>query len=69
VAHTHRYLYTGKFSLTLNVKDDDNGEDGETASVLVVTPEQAVNEVVAVLNGKIAGEPNRIVKVILKKGA
>lgn len=67
MAHTHRYLSAGNFSLTLNVKDDDNGEDSETFSLLVVTPEQAVNEVVALLNGKIAGEPNRIIKVILKK--
>jgi hypothetical protein len=55
VSHSHRYLLAGSYPIELSVTDDDGGLDAETSIVRVVTPEQAVEEVVGLLDTAIAG--------------
>lgn len=54
-------------ALALTVRDDDGGEDAESAVVRVVTPEQAVGEVVGLLDQAIAGASSADVRKSLEK--
>ena len=58
LSHMHAYLSAGSFPIALSVTDDDGGVDTESAVVRVVTPEQAVEEIIGLLDGVIAGTTN-----------
>jgi hypothetical protein len=62
VSHTHRYPLAGSYTVTLLVADDDGGVDTESAAVRVVTPEQAVEEIISMLDGAIAGTTDNNVR-------
>jgi hypothetical protein len=67
VSQTHRYLDAGSFPLALSVRDDDGGVDIEATVVRVVTPGQAVQEIVGLLDGVIAGTTDGRVRKDLEK--
>jgi len=54
VRHTHRFARAGSFGVVLTVTDDDAGTDSESATVQVLTPEQAVQEILKRLDALIA---------------
>jgi hypothetical protein len=54
VRHTHRFTHAGSFGVVLTVTDDDAGTDSESATVAVLTPEQAVKEILRLLDNIIA---------------
>lgn len=45
VAHTHRYGLGGQYALTLSISDDDGGADVESTTIRVLTPEEALAEI------------------------
>lgn len=53
--HAHRYALAGSFPVQLSVADDDGGADSRSAVVQVLTPEQAVEQILALLDALIAG--------------
>ena len=55
----HRYQTPGTYALSATVSDDDGGSDLESTSLRVLTPEQAVAEMIAMLDAAIAVCPNR----------
>jgi hypothetical protein len=55
VSHRHRYTLAGSFPIALSVADDDGGVGATSTVVRVVTPRQAVEEILALLDGAIAG--------------
>jgi len=67
VLHRHRYTVAGSYPLVLSVTDDDDGTDTESTVVRVLTPEQAVGELVSLLNSAIAGATNDNVRKDLEK--
>jgi hypothetical protein len=62
VAHTHTYTLPGSYSIALSVADDDDGTDAESAMVRVLTPEQAVEEIISLLDGIIAITTNNTLR-------
>jgi hypothetical protein len=60
VSHRHRYTQAGTFPIALSVVDDDGGVGAQSTNVRVVTPLQAVQEIVGLLDNAIAGttDPN-----------
>ena len=67
VRHTHRYARAGSFGVALTVTDDDAGTDTESATVTVLTPEQAVTEILKRLDDIIAGTTDaRVLKSLQK---
>ena len=54
LSHFHRYATSGQFTLRVFVTDDDAGADTGSMPVRVVTPEQAVAEIIALLDAAIA---------------
>ncbi len=59
LAHTHRYTVSGDHPLQLTVFDDDpNGSDQESITVRVLTPEQALAEILVALDQAIANNSN-----------
>ena len=67
LSHSHRYTAPGSYTLVLSVTDDDGGADNEQAVVRVVTPEQAVTEILAMLDAAIAGTTDVNVRRDLEK--
>lgn len=67
VSHTHTYNVSGTYALALAVADDDGGMDAEATTIRVVTPEQAVEEIIGLLDNIIAGTPNGNVRKDLEK--
>jgi hypothetical protein len=67
VSHTHTYTVAGSHPMALSVTDDDGGVDTESALVRVLTPEQAVEELIDLLTGIIAGTPSGKVRKDLEK--
>jgi len=67
LAQSHRYMLAGSYAIELSVVDDDDGADAESTVVRVLTPEQAVEEILDLLDGEIAGASNNIVRRILQK--
>ena len=50
----HTYGIAGTYAISLTVSDDDGGADAESAIVRVLTPEQAVEEIIGLLDNLIA---------------
>jgi hypothetical protein len=67
VAHTHRYALGGQYPLALSVTDDDGGAGVESITVRVVTPEEALAEVLKLLDDAIAASSNSAVRAALEK--
>ncbi len=67
VVHTHPYALAGSFGITLSLSDDDGGVDAESAAVQVKTPEQAVEEIIDLIDDLIAGTSNSRVRKALEK--
>jgi PKD domain len=67
VTHTHRYALAGSYPIALSVTDDDGGADTEATVVRVVTPEQAVEEIIGLLDSAIASTTNNNVRSDLEK--
>ena len=67
LSDSHRYMAAGTYTLTLTVPDDDGGADTEQSVVRVVTPEQAVAEILALLDATIAGTTDDNVRRDLEK--
>jgi PKD repeat protein len=55
VSHTHRYTLPGSHTIALSVADDDGGADTESTTVRVLTPQQAIEEIIGLLDSVIAG--------------
>jgi hypothetical protein len=54
LAHAHRYTLAGEYEIKVSVDDDDGGTGVRTAMVRIVTPKQAVMEIIALLDALIA---------------
>lgn len=67
VSHTHRYLLAGVHPIALSVADDDGGVGTESTAVRVVTPQQAVEEIIGLLDGLIAGTTDGDIRRDLEK--
>jgi hypothetical protein len=67
LSHTHRYTAAGSYQLALTVSDDDGGADTQSSTVRVVTPEQAVEEIVGLIDIAIAGASDDDVRKRLEK--
>ena len=63
----HRYTASGDHLLTLAVRDDDGGESVETMTVRVLTPQEALQEVLTRLDAAIAAAPTATVRAALEK--
>lgn len=67
VTHTHRYSLAGSYPIALSVTDDDGGVDTEGTVVRVVTPEQAVVEIIGLLDAAIASTTDNNIRTDLEK--
>ena len=65
LAHSHTFSSPGTYAVELKVKDDDNGEDVESTSVRVLTPEQAILELIAMIDTKIANTTDANIRTSL----
>lgn len=65
--HTHVFTAAGTYAVDLGIADDDGGFDIESASIRVLTPEQAVNELVAMIDAVIASTTDAKVLADLQK--
>ena len=54
LSHSHVFNAAGTYAVQLIIADDDSGLDMESANVRVVTPEQAVIEIIAMIDNVIA---------------
>jgi hypothetical protein len=66
VAHSHRYGLGGQYALTLSVSDDDGGLDAESATIRVLTPEEALAEILDLLEAAIAASSSPAVRAALE---
>jgi hypothetical protein len=53
LSHSHRYFTSGVHGIRLSVTDDDGGTAGAQTLVHVLTPEQAVEEIITLLDAAI----------------
>jgi hypothetical protein len=67
VAHTHRYALGGQYALALSVTDNDGGADVESTTVRVLTPEEALAEILKLLDAAIAASSNGAVRAALER--
>jgi hypothetical protein len=67
LSQRHRYTTAGLYPVALSVFDDDGGVGATSTAVRVVTPLQAVQEVLGLLDGTIAGTTNPTVLKDLEK--
>ena len=65
--HTHVFTAAGTYAVDLGIADDDGGFDIESASVRVLTPEQGVNELIAMIDTVIASTTDAKVLAELQK--
>jgi hypothetical protein len=65
--HRHVFNTAGTYAVDLGIADDDGGFDIESASVRVVTPEQAVLELIAMIDTVIASTTDTQVLADLRK--
>ena len=66
LSDSHEYSAAGTYTIDLTVADDDQDESGTGASVRVVTPEQAVNEIVAMIDAAISAATDQTVRAQLQ---
>jgi hypothetical protein len=67
LSQTHRYTVAGSHPIALTVTDDDGDLGAESTVVRVVTPQQAVEEIVGLLDAAIAAATNGNVEKDLEK--
>jgi hypothetical protein len=67
LSHAHRYSTAGLRKITISVRDDDGGFGTELTSVNVITPEQAIEAVIARLNAVIPSTSNDSVRQHLEQ--
>ena len=67
VSHRHRYTLPGSHPIVLSVTDDDGDVGAESTIVRVVTPQQAVEEILALLDSTIAGTTDGNVRMDLER--
>ena len=65
--HTHVYTAPGSFQVQLAVADDDGGTGSQAATIAVLTPLQAVEQVVGMLDAVIASTTDRGVRKDLER--
>jgi hypothetical protein len=65
--HSHIYHTPGTYNVRLTVTDDDIGQDIENTTVRVLTPEQALLEVIGMLDTEIANTTNADVRKSLER--
>jgi hypothetical protein len=65
VGQTHRYVTPGSYTPTLDVEDDDHGVGTVSTSVLVVSPEQAIQDMIARIDLLLASTTDRTIKKYL----
>ena len=63
----HHYTLASSYPVELSVTDNDGGTDSESAVVKVVTPEQAVEAIIDLLDGLIASTMDTNVRKDLEK--
>ena len=66
-SHRHRFTQAGTRPVALTVTDDDGGVGSASANVRLVTPQQAVEEILDTLNAVIAGTTDPRVRKDLDK--
>jgi hypothetical protein len=66
LAHAHRYQASGQYTLALAVTDDDGGADLETVTLRVLTPAEAINEILPQLDAAIAAAPTAAIRNVLR---
>lgn len=67
LGHAHRYLAGGQFTVTVAVQDDDGGRGTQGAAIRILTPEQAVGEIIALLDAIIAATTDDKVRADLRQ--
>jgi hypothetical protein len=67
VSHIHLFNTPGTYTVELSVSDDDSGQDVESATVRVLTPEQALLEVIGMIDTAIANTTNADVRTSLQR--
>lgn len=67
LSHTHVFNAPGTYTVQLTVTDSDGDSDTESASVRVLTPEQAVIELIAMIDAVIASTTDNRVLAELQK--
>ena len=65
MSHTRTFAGAGTFNLTLNVTDDDLGATAQSIAVPVLTQEQALLQMIEMLDQIIAGTTDPALKKIL----
>lgn len=65
--HSHVFKAAGTYPIELKITDDDGDSDVESASVRVLTPEQAVIELIAMIDAVIASTTDAKVLADLQK--
>ena len=65
LSHTRTYAGAGTFTLTLGVTDDDGGAIAQSVAVPVLTSEQALVQVIEMLDQIIAGTTDPKLKKVL----
>ena len=63
----HTFTTPGAYQVALAIADDDGGTASRSATVRVVTPEQAVLEIVGLLDAAIASTTNVVARISLEK--
>jgi len=66
LAHTHRFNAAGTYSIALSVSDDDGGFTTQSLTLRVLTPEQAVAEIINLVNAAISGSTDPRVRAALE---
>ncbi len=65
LGHSHRYTLPGQYPIEVLVQDDDGGRGIRTAMVRIVTPEQAVREIITLLDALITSTTNATTRAVL----
>ena len=66
-SYTHRYILPGSYTVVLGIRDDDGGSGAASAVVRVVTPQNAIEEIISQLDAAIAAAADKNVRDALEK--